>query len=86
MAGNAKSDGGRGWVGRSIRRLEDPTLVAGRGRFAGDLPAARRDVIAQRIRANSRRGFASAIASISAADNCADRSSASGSMSAGGNE
>ena len=31
MAGNAKSDGGRGWVGRSIRRLEDPTLVAGRG-------------------------------------------------------
>ena len=41
MAGNAKSDGGRGWVGRSIRRLEDPTLVAGRGRFAGDLPAAR---------------------------------------------
>src|SRR5215468_4968417 len=41
MAGNAKSDGGRGWVGRSIRRLEDPTLVAGRGRFAGDLAAAR---------------------------------------------
>src|SRR5947208_1237696 len=41
MAGNAKSDGGRGWVGRSIRRLEDPTLVAGRGRFASDLPAAR---------------------------------------------
>jgi aerobic carbon-monoxide dehydrogenase large subunit len=40
MAGDAKSDGGRGWVGRSIRRLEDPTLVAGRGRFAGDLPAA----------------------------------------------
>jgi aerobic carbon-monoxide dehydrogenase large subunit len=41
MAGDAKSDGGGGWVGRSIRRLEDPTLVAGRGRFAGDLPAAR---------------------------------------------
>src|SRR6266480_4081377 len=41
MAGNAKSDGGGGWVGRSIRRLEDPTLVAARGRFAGDLPAAR---------------------------------------------
>jgi len=41
MAGNAKSDSGRGWVGRSIRRLEDPTLVAGRGRFAGDLQAAR---------------------------------------------
>ena len=30
----------RGWVGRSIRRLEDPTLVAGNGRFTGDLPAA----------------------------------------------
>ena len=30
-----------GWVGRSIRRLEDPTLVAGHGRFTGDLPAAR---------------------------------------------
>src|SRR5215813_9806557 len=39
MAGDAKNDGG--WVGRSIRRLEDPTLVAGRGRFTGDLPAAR---------------------------------------------
>src|SRR5215468_9982827 len=38
MAGDAKNDGG--WVGRSIRRLEDPTLVAGRGRFTGDLPAA----------------------------------------------
>jgi carbon-monoxide dehydrogenase large subunit len=31
----------RGWVGRSIRRLEDPTLVAGDGRFTADLPAAR---------------------------------------------
>src|SRR5215813_11854250 len=39
MAGDAKNDGG--WVGRSIGRLEDPTLVAGRGRFTGDLPAAR---------------------------------------------
>src|SRR5262249_12742558 len=39
MAVDAKNDGG--WVGRSIRRLEDPTLVAGRGRFTGDLPAAR---------------------------------------------
>lgn len=27
------------WVGRSIRRLEDPTLVTGQGRFTGDLPA-----------------------------------------------
>jgi len=27
------------WVGRSIRRFEDPALVAGLGRFSGDLPA-----------------------------------------------
>lgn len=27
------------WVGRAIRRLEDPALVAGRGRFTADLPA-----------------------------------------------
>ena len=40
MAVDVKKDGGPGWVGRSIRRLEDPTLVAGRGRFTGDLPAA----------------------------------------------
>ena len=25
------------WVGRSIRRVEDPALVAGLGRFTGDL-------------------------------------------------
>ena len=31
---------GMTWVGRAIRRLEDPALVAGRGRFTGDLPAA----------------------------------------------
>jgi carbon-monoxide dehydrogenase large subunit len=31
---------GRSWVGRSIRRLEDPTLVTGHGRFTGDLTAA----------------------------------------------
>jgi carbon-monoxide dehydrogenase large subunit len=31
---------GTTWVGRSIRRLEDPTLVAGCGRFTADLPAA----------------------------------------------
>ncbi len=31
----------RPWVGRPIRRLEDPALVAGRGRFTADLPAAR---------------------------------------------
>ncbi len=28
------------WVGRAIRRLEDPALVTGRGRFTGDLAAA----------------------------------------------
>ena len=28
------------WVGRSIRRLEDPALVAGQGNFTADLPAA----------------------------------------------
>jgi carbon-monoxide dehydrogenase large subunit len=28
------------WIGRSIRRLEDPALVSGRGRFTGDLTAA----------------------------------------------
>ncbi|HEV2956457.1 MAG TPA: xanthine dehydrogenase family protein molybdopterin-binding subunit [Xanthobacteraceae bacterium] len=32
--------GATGWVGRSIRRLEDPALIAGRGRFTADLPAA----------------------------------------------
>ncbi len=30
---------GTPWVGRSIRRLEDPALVTGVGRFTGDLPA-----------------------------------------------
>jgi carbon-monoxide dehydrogenase large subunit len=30
-----------GWVGRSLRRVEDPALVTGRGRFTGDLPAAK---------------------------------------------
>lgn len=29
------------WVGRSIRRVEDPALVAGRGRFTADLAAQR---------------------------------------------
>ena len=29
------------WVGRSIRRVEDPALVAGLGRFTADLPAQR---------------------------------------------
>ena len=29
------------WVGRSIRRVEDPALITGRGRFTGDLAAQR---------------------------------------------
>jgi carbon-monoxide dehydrogenase large subunit len=28
------------WVGRAMRRVEDPTLVTGQGRFTADLPAA----------------------------------------------
>jgi len=30
-----------GWVGRSLRRVEDPALLTGQGRFTGDLPAAK---------------------------------------------
>src|SRR5450631_3794025 len=30
---------GTSWVGRSIRRLEDPALVTGQGRFTADLAA-----------------------------------------------
>jgi aerobic carbon-monoxide dehydrogenase large subunit len=30
-----------GWVGRSLRRVEDPALVTGQGRFTGDLAAAK---------------------------------------------
>jgi carbon-monoxide dehydrogenase large subunit len=41
MAVDVRKDGSPGWVGRAIRRLEDPALVAGTGRFTGDLPAAR---------------------------------------------
>jgi aerobic carbon-monoxide dehydrogenase large subunit len=41
MAVDVKKVDGQGWVGRSIRRVEDPALVAGNGRFTGDLPAAR---------------------------------------------
>ncbi|MGB8632212.1 MAG: molybdopterin cofactor-binding domain-containing protein, partial [Xanthobacteraceae bacterium] len=36
----ATAGSGLKWVGRSIRRLEDPALVKGRGRFTADLPAA----------------------------------------------
>ena len=31
--------GGMTWVGRAIRRVEDPALVTGQGRFTADLPA-----------------------------------------------
>lgn len=40
---NAPTKGSRGdalkWVGRAIRRLEDPALVTGQGHFTADLPA-----------------------------------------------
>jgi aerobic carbon-monoxide dehydrogenase large subunit len=36
----ATAGSGMKWAGRSIRRLEDPALVRGRGRFTADLPAA----------------------------------------------
>jgi aerobic carbon-monoxide dehydrogenase large subunit len=36
----ATAGSGMKWAGRSIRRLEDPALVSGRGRFTADLPAA----------------------------------------------
>src|SRR5438045_6583666 len=29
------------WIGQSVERLEDPPLVTGRGRFAGDINFAR---------------------------------------------
>jgi aerobic carbon-monoxide dehydrogenase large subunit len=35
----ATAGSGMKWVGRAIRRLEDPALVRGRGRFTADLPA-----------------------------------------------
>jgi carbon-monoxide dehydrogenase large subunit len=40
MSGHARDGGDATWVGRSIRRVEDPTLVTGQGRFTADLPAA----------------------------------------------
>jgi aerobic carbon-monoxide dehydrogenase large subunit len=39
--GEATKGSGSKWVGRAIRRLEDPALVAGCGHFTADLPAAR---------------------------------------------
>src|SRR5712691_1076828 len=40
MSGHARNDGDATWVGRSIRRVEDPALVTGQGCFTADLPAA----------------------------------------------
>ena len=40
MSGRAQGGSSETWVGRSIRRVEDPTLVTGQGRFTADLPAA----------------------------------------------
>ena len=43
MSGHTREGGDTSWVGRSIRRVEDPALVRGQGRFTADLPAARRE-------------------------------------------
>jgi aerobic carbon-monoxide dehydrogenase large subunit len=40
MSERGTKGAGLKWVGRAIRRLEDPALVSGRGRFTADLPAA----------------------------------------------
>ncbi len=39
MSARETKGSGLTWVGRSIRRLEDPALVTGHGRFTADLPA-----------------------------------------------
>ena len=39
MTAHTKGSGLK-WVGRAIRRLEDPALITGQGRFTSDLPAA----------------------------------------------
>ena len=39
MTAHTKGSGLK-WVGRAIRRLEDPALIVGEGRFTADLPAA----------------------------------------------
>jgi carbon-monoxide dehydrogenase large subunit len=39
MSAHGTKGAGLKWVGRAIRRLEDPALVTGRGRFTADLPA-----------------------------------------------
>ncbi len=39
MSARETKGAGLTWVGRAIRRLEDPALITGRGRFTADLPA-----------------------------------------------
>ena len=41
MSAHGTRGSGMTWVGRAIRRLEDPALITGQGRFTADLPAAR---------------------------------------------
>jgi carbon-monoxide dehydrogenase large subunit len=40
MSAHGTRGAGMTWVGRALRRLEDPALVTGQGRFTADLPAA----------------------------------------------
>jgi aerobic carbon-monoxide dehydrogenase large subunit len=40
MNAHGTKGSGMTWVGRAIRRLEDPALISGQGRFTADLPAA----------------------------------------------
>jgi aerobic carbon-monoxide dehydrogenase large subunit len=39
MSGHGTKGSGMTWVGRAIRRVEDPALLIGQGRFTADLPA-----------------------------------------------
>ncbi len=39
MSAHGTRGSGMTWVGRAIRRLEDPALITGQGRFTADLPA-----------------------------------------------
>ncbi len=42
MTAHTKGSAGMTWVGRAIRRVEDPALLTGQGRFTADLPATHR--------------------------------------------
>ena len=39
MSAHSTRGSGMTWVGRAMRRLEDPALITGQGRFTADLPA-----------------------------------------------